>query len=83
MDRATMEHNLRPLESDGLVSIKVAREDRRAREIALTARGRRREAECRPHWLKAQRRFEKEFGVADALAMRRMMTRVATMSLDP
>jgi DNA-binding MarR family transcriptional regulator len=81
LDRTTMGHNLRPLARDGLVSIKVGREDRREREIALTARGRRREAASRPYWLEAQRRFEEEFGVDDALAMRRVMTRVAQMSL--
>lgn len=81
MDRATMGHNLRPLERDGLVTIKVARADRRAREVALSARGRRREAQCRPLWLQAQQQFEQEFGVEDALAMRRVMARITTMPL--
>lgn len=85
MDRATMGHNLRPLERDGLITIQVGRADRREREVALSEEGRRREAECKPYWVKAQQQFEKEFGVEDALAMRRVMARIATMSLtlDP
>ena len=82
MDRATMGHNLRPLERDGLVTIKVGRDDRRVREVALSAKGRRREAESKAHWIRAQRQFEKEFGAEDALAMRRMMARITMMSLD-
>lgn len=81
MDRATMGHNLRPLEREGLVTVKVARKDRRAREVALSAKGRRREAQCKPLWLKAQQQFEEEFGVEDALAMRRVMARITSMPL--
>lgn len=39
-DRATMGHNLRPLERDGLVRIAIGKQDRREREIALTDAGR-------------------------------------------
>ncbi len=81
MDRATMGHNLRPLERDGLVTIQVGREDRREREVALSDLGRQREAESKPYWLKAQAQFEKEFGVEDARAMRRIMARIAGMGL--
>lgn len=81
MDRATIGHNLRPLERDGLVSIKVGRTDRREREVALSELGRQREKEGRPQWLKAQQQFEREFGPAEALAMRRIMARIAQMPL--
>src|SRR5258707_2196732 len=60
MDRATMGHNLRPLERDGLVTIQIGREDRREREVALSSVGARIEAQSKPSWLKAQVRFEKE-----------------------
>jgi DNA-binding MarR family transcriptional regulator len=81
MDRATMGHNLRPLERDGLVTIQVGREDRREREVALSTLGAKTEAQSKPSWLKAQARFEMEFGTADALAMRRLMARIAQLDL--
>lgn len=79
MDRATMGHNLRPLERDGLVTISVGTTDRREREIALSELGTVREAEGLKQWQKAQLHFEKEFGVDDALAMRRVMQRITMM----
>ena len=83
MDRATMGHNLRPLERDGLVIIQIGREDRREREVVLSSVGVNIEARSKPSWLKAQASFEKEFGKQDALAMRRMMARVTQLELDP
>jgi DNA-binding MarR family transcriptional regulator len=82
MDRATMGHNLRPLERDGLVTIQVGRDDRREREVALSNAGARIEAQSKPFWLKAQACFEKEFGKEDALAMRRLMVRIAQLDLS-
>ncbi|SOE96188.1 DNA-binding transcriptional regulator, MarR family [Burkholderia sp. D7] len=82
MDRATMGHNLRPLERDGLVIIRVGREDRREREVGLSTVGANIEAQSKPYWLKAQASFEKEFGKQDALAMRRMMVRITQLELD-
>ncbi len=81
MDRATMGHNLRPLERDGLVTICVGREDRREREVVLSEAGARIEAKSKPLWLKAQARFEEAFGKDEALAMRRMMARIAQLEL--
>ena len=81
MDRATMGHNLRPLERDGLVTIRIGREDRREREIALSSSGAKTEAKVKPAWLKAQARFEAELGADDALGMRRLMARVAQLEL--
>jgi DNA-binding MarR family transcriptional regulator len=82
MDRATMGHNLRPLERDGLVTIGIGREDRREREVALTALGNERERQGKVCWDRAQARFESEFGAEDALAMRRVMARIAAMDFD-
>jgi DNA-binding MarR family transcriptional regulator len=82
MDRATMGHNLRPLERDGLITIRVGREDRREREVALSHAGRSTEAKSKPSWQKAQACFEQEFGRDDALAMRRLMARIAELDLS-
>jgi DNA-binding MarR family transcriptional regulator len=81
MDRATLGHNLRPLERDGLLSIVVGKHDRREREVMLTEEGRRREAEVRPYWEKAQMLFEREFGSGESLSMRQMTYRIARMGL--
>jgi DNA-binding MarR family transcriptional regulator len=82
MDRATIGHNLRPLEREGLVTIQVGREDRREREVVLSSLGFTTEAQCKPYWESAQARFEKEFGREDALAMRRILGRVTKLELN-
>lgn len=61
MDRATLGHNLRPLERDGLITFSVG-EDRRARIMNLTTRGVAKLEEAKVLWTKAQRIFESEFG---------------------
>ena len=81
-DRATMGHNLRPLERDGLLTIAVGASDRREREITLTDAGKAKEAVGRVVWEDAQRQFEAVFGKDDALAMRRIMLRVTTLELE-
>ncbi len=81
-DRATMGHNLRPLERDGLIRITVGKHDRREREITLTEAGRAKEAAGRIAWERAQRQFEAAFGKEDALAMRRIMHRITTLDLE-
>jgi DNA-binding MarR family transcriptional regulator len=81
-DRATMGHNLRPLERDGLITIAVGASDRREREITLTDAGKTKEAEGRVVWERAQQQFEAIFGKEDALAMRRIMYRVTTLDLE-
>lgn len=80
-DRATMGHNLRPLERDGLVRIAVGKQDRREREIALTDAGRDAETAGRMAWQRAQQQFEAAFGKEDALAMRRITHRITTLAL--
>jgi DNA-binding MarR family transcriptional regulator len=82
MDRATMGHNLRPLEREGLITIQVGRQDRREREITLSSLGVKREAQGKACWLKAQAKFEEAFGKDNALAMRRIMARIVALDLD-
>jgi DNA-binding MarR family transcriptional regulator len=76
MDRATVGHNLRPLERDGLVAIEVSKMDRRVRIVSVTGAGLERIALGRPGWDRAQAEFETHFGVQDAAAMRLMMDQV-------
>ena len=70
MDRATLGHNLRPLEAQGLVTM-AAGEDRRSRVVSLTEAGRRKLSEARPAWKAAQKTFEAAFGPEDSAARMR------------
>ena len=76
MDRSTLGHNLRPLEREGLVALAVDPSDKRARSLQLSARGRAKLEAARPHWQRAQDRFERSFGRADAGALRSLMRKV-------
>ena len=76
MDRATLGHNLRPLEARGLVTLQAGR-DRRSREVTITAAGRKAVAEGRTLWRRAQRAFEKEVGAETAAALRGLLQQVA------
>lgn len=62
LDRSALNHNLKPLIRDGLVSIELSSEDRRSRRIKLTSLGLKKLAESDLPWSKAQRRFEAAFG---------------------
>ncbi|MBR0751147.1 winged helix-turn-helix transcriptional regulator [Bradyrhizobium jicamae] len=76
MDRATVGHNLRPLERDGFLKIRVSDQDRRVREVAITARGQETLFAAHPAWQKARAGFEAAFGVREAGHLRELMARV-------
>jgi DNA-binding MarR family transcriptional regulator len=65
MDRTTLGRNVRILERDGLISIGVG-EDRRARVLELTARGRMVLDKAMPLWLEVHERFEAMLGKKEA-----------------
>lgn len=79
MDRATIGHNLKPLERDGLVCIEVSESDRRARIISITDEGLRRVEIGRPGWNRAQAEFERLFGTDHAKSMRDMMDEIISL----
>jgi DNA-binding MarR family transcriptional regulator len=81
MDRATLGHNLRPLEAQGLVTM-TAGEDRRSRVVALTEFGRRKLREARPGWRAAQEAFEAAFGCEDSATLRATMVRLARLDFS-
>ncbi|MFC0574520.1 MarR family winged helix-turn-helix transcriptional regulator [Paraburkholderia solisilvae] len=74
--RSALTHNLRPLERDGMVSIKPGRNDRRARIVQLTAKGSKRLEESIVYWQIAQDRFESAFGKRRAAALRAVLDEV-------
>jgi DNA-binding MarR family transcriptional regulator len=82
MDRATLGHNVRPLEARGLVRLAVG-EDRRSREVSLTPAGRRMIAQALKYWRRAQRVFEDKLGTDTSAQLRSLLQRVAATEFPP
>jgi DNA-binding MarR family transcriptional regulator len=78
MDRGALTHNLKPLERDGFVEIKIDPDDRRNRLIALTSAGRAKLRESEPLWKRAQDGFEAAFGVAKSASLRKALEYVVS-----
>jgi DNA-binding MarR family transcriptional regulator len=76
MDRATLGHNVRPLEARALIDLMVGK-DRRSHEVSTTAKGRQLIQEARVLWERAQRSFESELGRREASALRSVLQRIA------
>ena len=77
IDQSTIGQNLRPLEREGLVSLKQDPRDRRIRRVTLTKKGRSRFAEAQPLWRAAQDRFESRFGEQAAAELRSLLLGIA------
>ena len=68
MDRTTLTANLKPLERRGLVKVAIDPNDRRSRQLTLTAKGRAVLAEAVPIWKRVHAAIERQLGRdADAL----------------
>jgi DNA-binding MarR family transcriptional regulator len=78
MDRSTLGHNLRPLERDKLLTLRLARDDRRKRYVELTKKGRDTLQDARRLWKRAEGRFEKIFGKAPAAELRAVLLNIAS-----
>jgi len=78
MDRGALTHNLKPLERDGLLEINVDPQDRRNRQVELTAKGRRKLEESARLWKGAQDGFETAFGAAKSAALREALAYVVS-----
>lgn len=76
MDRATLGHNIRPLEAEGYLALSVGR-DRRSREVSLTKSGRKILNDAKPLWQRAQAIFEAEIGSEAAAGLRTVLKQVA------
>ncbi|MBV8683281.1 MAG: winged helix-turn-helix transcriptional regulator [Caulobacteraceae bacterium] len=77
MDRATLGHNIRPLETAGYLSVSVGK-DRRSRVVSLTDAGRKIVAQVKPLWRQAQAIFETEIPPAAAAGLREVLGRIAS-----
>jgi len=78
MDRSTLGHNLRPLERDALLILRMAQPDRRKRYVELTKKGKRTLHEARRLWRRAEGRFEKIFGKQPAAELRAVLLSIAS-----
>ena len=77
MDRATIGHNLRPLERDGFVTIEVSPTDRRARIVTITEKGIACVDAGRAGWDRAQAELDRLIGIDETAALRSMADDVA------
>jgi DNA-binding MarR family transcriptional regulator len=77
MDRSTLGHNLKPLERDDLVIVKLSADDRRKRHVELTKKGRVTLQKSRRLWRQAEGRFEKIFGKQPAAQLRAVLLSIA------
>lgn len=82
MDRATMGHNLRPLEARGLLTLAPGT-DKRSRLVALTDAGRQLVTEARPAWRAAQKGFEAAFGAEDLTTLHAVLGKAARLTARP
>ncbi len=61
MDRTTLTRNLKPLERDGLITMRPG-DDLRVREVSLTAKGRKTLHRAYPLWKRVQTRLREQLG---------------------
>jgi DNA-binding MarR family transcriptional regulator len=81
MDRSTLGHNLKPLQRDDLVVLRLSAEDKRKRYVELTAKGRSILRQSRRLWRRAEGRFEKLFGKLPAAKLRAELLSIASIDL--
>jgi DNA-binding MarR family transcriptional regulator len=77
MDRSTLGHNLKPLERDDLVTLRLSAHDRRKRYVELTRKGKSTLQRARRLWRQAEGRFEKIFGKEPAAELRAVLLSIA------
>jgi len=77
MDRSTLGHNLKPLERDDLVVLKLSADDRRKRYVELTRKGKLKLRKSRRLWQRAEGRFETIFGKEPAAELRAVLLNIA------
>jgi DNA-binding MarR family transcriptional regulator len=78
MDRSTLGHNLRPLQRDRLVMMRLAEDDRRKRYVELTARGKVVLKHAHSLWRLAEEEYERVLGKRPAAKLRAVLHGIAT-----
>lgn len=77
MDRSTLGHNLKPLERDDLIVLRLSIDDRRKRYVELTRKGRSVLLRARRLWRRAEGHFEMIFGKQSAAELRTVLLSIA------
>jgi len=77
MDRSTLGHNLKPLERDELIVLRLSPDDGRKRHVELTKKGRSMLLKARRLWRHAEGRFEAIFGKQPAAELRAVLLSIA------
>jgi DNA-binding MarR family transcriptional regulator len=77
MDRSTLGHNLRPLQRDRLLELRLSDDDGRKRLVVLTQKGKSTLQQARRLWRTAEGRFEKVFGKRHAATLRAVLLSIA------
>ena len=77
MDRSTLGHNLKPLQRDQLIVLRLSPDDRRKRHVELTKKGRSMLVRARRLWSHAEGRFETIFGKEPAAELRAVLLGIA------
>jgi len=79
LDRTALNHNLKPLQRDGLLVIVADTSDRRSKRVKLTRRGETKLLESEDGWKRAQESFEAAFGTKEAAALRKTLALIASL----
>ncbi|HXR00211.1 MAG TPA: MarR family winged helix-turn-helix transcriptional regulator [Pseudomonas sp.] len=77
IDRSALAQNLKPLEREGWVSVRVDPADKRSRLVSLTQSGMDKLLETQPLWQQAQASFEDSYGSERCLELRKALIDVA------
>jgi DNA-binding MarR family transcriptional regulator len=78
MDRSTLGHNLRPLQRERLVVMRLAENDRRKRYVELTPQGKVVLKHARGLWRRAEQQYERVLGKRPAARLRAVLHGIAT-----
>lgn len=79
-EKTTISRNVRVLQARGWLAIEQGA-DRRQRLVVLTARGRKRLQQARPHWERAQGRMRRALGEQRFEALRELLPRATQAAL--
>lgn len=82
MDRTTLSSNLKPLERDGLLEVRMGK-DRRAREVHITGAGLTLFHKAFPLWEAVQEQFENSYGAQKAASLRKALRSVLDSGFAP
>jgi DNA-binding MarR family transcriptional regulator len=77
MDRTALTHNLKPLQRDGFVALLEDDQDKRRRNVVLTAKGKALHRKSEKCWEKAQERVTELYGEKPLEALRGQLLTIA------